>query len=375
MNIRRIVFWQEPLSPHQSPWIRALADKFDGRVIGVFQAELSQERIALGWKPPDYGKTGILIAPALATANRLLDEDPEGTVHVFSSMVSNPLIHSYFKRALGTRARVGVLSEGRDWRSWMGGLRMIHALFNEHSYRKSVDFVLTIGTVGEEWYRRCGYDSAKIFPFCYVVETPSSESRPVIAKASVQVVAIGQLILRKRFDLLLKALATQRESQWTLKIIGHGPLRESLESMADNLGIKERVTFTGALDNLEVRTELARTNIFVLPSRWDGWGAVVNEALMGGVPVLCSDFCGAADLIQSGFNGDLFRCDSLESLIPALNKWISKGQLSDIARNKIRNWSRCIEGESVAQYFIEIMDHVAHPGISRPTAPWKKTVL
>lgn len=97
MKYNRVVFWQVPLSPHQSPWIRALAEVFDGNVIGVFQTGLSQERISLGWKVPDYGKTSIFIAPDQKLVRQLIEDSPENSVHIFSSMVCNPLIRDYFK--------------------------------------------------------------------------------------------------------------------------------------------------------------------------------------------------------------------------------------------------------------------------------------
>ena len=362
-----------PLSPHQSPWIRALAEIFDGNVIGVFQTGLSQERISLGWKSPDYGKTQIYIAPDQKTVKQLIEDSPENSIHVFSSMVCNPLIHDYFKQVSVTKARIGILSEGRDWRGLKGVLRQVHSIFHERSYRRSVDFVLTIGTVGAKWYKRCGYDPIKLFPFSYVVEAPSDVNHKESSKSSVQVTAIGQLILRKRLDLLLNSLGKLSDLEWTLKVIGDGQIRPSLELMADQLKIKERVTFTGVLNNTDVRTELSQTDIFVLPSQWDGWGAVVNEALMSGVPVICSDYCGAAELIRPGINGDLFECGSIDSLAKVLRKYIAKGQLPEDGRQAIRNWAQCLDGMSVANYFMQILDSCTQPEIPRPMAPWKIT--
>ena len=109
---------------------------------------------------------------------------------------------------------------------------------------------------------------------------------------------VGQLIPRKRLDRLLRALAAVRSTDWVFRIIGDGSERRSLEKLALELNLLRRITFTGALDNGAVRNELANADLFVLPSRWDGWGAVVNEALMSGTPVICSSYCGAADLIS-----------------------------------------------------------------------------
>jgi glycosyltransferase involved in cell wall biosynthesis len=141
--------------------------------------------------------------------------------------------------------------------------------------------------------------------------------------------------------------------------------------MAEESGMRGKVIFTGVMDNRLVRRELSQADILILPSHWDGWGAVVNEALMAGVPVICSDFCGAADLIKPGFNGDIFTCDSLHSLTRVMQKWISSGPLPVAQRDQIRHWSGCISGLSVARYFLDILRRVNGNCVCNPIAPWR----
>ena len=59
----------------------------------------------------------------------------------------------------------------------------------------------------------------------------------------------------------------------------------------------------------------------MLPSRFDGWGAVVNEALMVGTPVICSDRCGASDLIENGRNGYVFEAGNARALRERLHSF------------------------------------------------------
>ncbi|MHC1729249.1 MAG: glycosyltransferase [Syntrophobacteraceae bacterium] len=373
MKCRRIVFWQEAPSPHQAPWIRALAGLLPaGEVVGVFQRELAPFRLAMGWIPPEYGQAQVFVAPDRATIDRLLGDDCERVVHVFSSMVHNPGVNAIFRQALSSRAIVGVLSEARNWRGWKGVLRQAHSLFHEHSYRRRVDFVLAMGRVGIRWFTKCGYDPAKLFPFCYVVEKQQCENCQSHVNSNVVIASVGRFLSWKRIDLLLKAVAEIPSHGWTLKIIGDGELRPLLETMARDLGRREEVAFKGRMSNDRVRQELALSDLFVLPSQFDGWGAVVNEALMSGVPVICSDNCGSADLIRAGLNGELFQSGSVSSLAHVLNRWIVKGPLPVSEREKIRHWSRCIEGESVAQYFMEIVEYQEKArSADRPRAPWE----
>ena len=72
---------------------------------------------------------------------------------------------------------------------------------------------------------------------------------------------------------------------------------------------------------------LSAADVLVLPSHWDGWGAVINEALCNGARVVCSDFCGAADLVSDPRFGRVFREGSLESLTQAMDAMIDLGKV------------------------------------------------
>jgi glycosyltransferase involved in cell wall biosynthesis len=359
-------------SPHNAPWIRALAEKVpDCEVVAVFQTELTVDRLSLGWTQPDYGKVQVLVAPDIATIDNLLNKDSNRVVNVVSSFASNRMLRMIINRLLRSKTLLGIGSEGRDPRGWKGGLRRIHALFHETRYQKRVNFVLAVGHLATKWYMRCGYDPAKIFPFCYVAEANKVDDLKVnLANENITLTSVGQLIPRKRFDLLLSTLARIPGDHWKLKIIGDGVERLALEKMVKSLGMQNKTIFMGVLNNQRVRKELATTDIFLLCSRWDGWGTVVNEALMNGVPVICSDYCGASDLIRPGFNGDLFKCDSIYSLEQVINKWISKGPLKPELREKIRCWSRFIEADSVSEYFLEIINHLTPDTSRKPKIPW-----
>ncbi|MGO9376407.1 MAG: glycosyltransferase [Syntrophobacteraceae bacterium] len=371
MRRNQIVFWQENPSPHQAPWIRELAAILtDGQVTGVFHGNLTSERRALGWLPPDYGKARVLISPDPSTVEKLLWSDPERTVHLFSSVVHNARLNAAIRRALSTKALVGILSEGRDWRGLFGLVRRVHSIFNERSMCDRISFVLAMGHLAARWHRTCGYLQEKIFPFCYVVENHGAASIDCSNMPGVTLCFIGQLIKRKRVDLLIHSLSEVNSRDWVLRVIGNGKEKFGLAKLVDCLGLANMIDFTGVLDNMSARRQLAKSDLFVLPSHWDGWGAVVNEALMCGVPVICSDYCGAADLIHKGFNGELFRCDSRKYLTGVLEKWISKGPLNDTKREQIKSWSRYIEGDIVAKYFMEIIEYVDNGGGLRPQAPW-----
>jgi len=174
----------------------------------------------------------------------------------------------------------------------------------------------------------------------------------------------------KDIGTLLKTLAKLPQHSWDLQVVGDGPQKASLQRIAQKVGIEKRVHFAGIKTNSEVRGILSQTDLLILPSRGDGWGAVVNEALMSGVPVVCSDHCGAADLICNSDRGEIFRAGDATQLVRVLNEWISKGRVTPQRREEIREWSRCIEGPAAARYLVGIIEHLEGQAASKPLAPW-----
>jgi glycosyltransferase involved in cell wall biosynthesis len=180
---------------------------------------------------------------------------------------------------------------------------------------------------------------------------------------------LGQLVPRKGVDLAMRALATLHEQRWEFVVVGTGAQEQQLRTLAHRLGIAHRVRFLPARPNQEAIGEIARSDLFILPSRFDGWGAVVNEALMCGVPVLCSSRCGAADLIQAPWLGEVFPADSVAGLRPVLARWIAQGKRTPEATERVRSWSDCITGASAAEYLLSVIRHVSGSG-PRPVPPW-----
>jgi glycosyltransferase involved in cell wall biosynthesis len=277
-------------------------------------------------------------------------------------------------RANATNAIIGIISEGRDWRRPKGLLRKFHSFFCERRFADRADFVLAIGTQASEWFRQCGFSQDKIFDFCYVVEkTDEIRSQNIIDPCGpIRLCYVGSLIKLKRVKLLLESLSCLKSYKWQLCIIGDGPERIKLSNLSKTYGISDRVEFFGTMGNEWVRQELNNTDILILPSYCDGWGAVVNEALMSGARVVCSDFCGAAELIKGTAYGGVFTTDSPESLAAVLREQFSKGPVRWQERQAIIHYSEAFSGPSVAHYLGEIIEFVAGGKMEqRPVAPWK----
>jgi glycosyltransferase involved in cell wall biosynthesis len=118
--------------------------------------------------------------------------------------------------------------------------------------------------------------------------------------------AVGRLVPQKGFDLLIDAFARVASSipEWRLVIWGEGPERAALEAQRDRLGLSDRVSLPGITHR--PGEWIAQSDLFVLSSRFEGWGIVVGEAMAGGLPVISFNcHWGPAEMIEQGRSGIL----------------------------------------------------------------------
>jgi len=184
-------------------------------------------------------------------------------------------------------------------------------------------------------------------------------------------VFVGQLIPRKGLDLLLDAFAplfVQKQGV-RLTVVGDGPLSLELKARAAGLGLGEAVSFEGTIPAGEVRARVASHDVLVLPSRWDGWGMVVNEAFSVGVPVIVSDRCGASDLIVNGVNGFTFESGSVGALSDRLCQFAGLPPDSRMVEEALAT-GLLITAHKAASYLINCVEHMIGVVESKPVPPW-----
>ena len=141
------------------------------------------------------------------------------------------------------------------------------------------------------------------------------------------VLYIGRLVEVKGLDLLLDSFAAAALDRTKLVLVGKGECREALERQADALGIKESVVFTGFLFGAELYAWYDIADFFILPSRQEPFGAVVNEALVYGCPVVASKNIGALDFLDNE-NGIVFDPERKDEFVKALRLASERFRLS-----------------------------------------------
>lgn len=164
--------------------------------------------------------------------------------------------------------------------------------------------------------------------------------------------AVGRLHPQKGFDLLLEAFAkiAPTHPDWTLVIWGEGPERTALEAQRDRLGLANQVRLLGVTERPGRWVETA--DVFVLSSRYEGWGIVLMEAMAAGLPVVSFD-CqfGPSDMVTHGVDGLLVKNGDVQALADALARLFDDDELRmRLAAAAMRSSERFSQNRIMAEW-------------------------
>lgn len=143
-------------------------------------------------------------------------------------------------------------------------------------------------------------------------------------KEETILISVGRLAAEKNWDTLLRAFAKVQAEHTNarLVLIGDGNARQGLEALAAELGVADRVTFTGSLPFEEVPRYLKAADVFAFASITETQGLVTIEAMAAGLPIVAVDGPGTRDIVEHGKQGFLVENDP-NALAEGLNQLLS----------------------------------------------------
>jgi glycosyltransferase involved in cell wall biosynthesis len=161
------------------------------------------------------------------------------------------------------------------------------------------------------------------------------------------IVAVGRLVAQKNHALAIEALAHVPDAM--LAIVGGGPLRERLERVADEAGVRDRVVFAGVRS--DARAVMGAADVVVLPSRWEGLPLTGLEALAAGTPLVATAVRGIQELVVDGESALLVPPDDARALARALQRVLGEDALAErLRKNGLEIAKAHSEDAMVAEY-------------------------
>jgi glycosyltransferase involved in cell wall biosynthesis len=167
---------------------------------------------------------------------------------------------------------------------------------------------------------------------------------------------VGRLHERKGLDLLLPIFKdVLKEADAVLRIVGSGGQERVLKAQVENLGIQKNVEFLGYLSDSEMQKQYSEASIFVSPSRYEGFGITLLEAIASGLPLVATDTGISSRVVEDGKNG--FLVDH-EGMGDALLKLLRDEDLRKSMGRRSREIGRDYSWSDAAKRIIKVYDEL-----------------
>lgn len=194
---------------------------------------------------------------------------------------------------------------------------------------------------------------------CILAKAPACDASGARPCAPFRMVIVGRLDhANKGQDIAMRALAQLLRDKpgidASLDLIGEGASLPMLTSLARELGIEDRVKFLGNRSREYVYEHLRDYDLFILPSRYEGFGLTVAEAMAAKLPVLVCDLEGPAEVVAEGRAGTMFHCGDSADCARAMGEIIADYPARELtaqteAYTRVRE---CYDVEATARHYL-----------------------
>ncbi len=356
-------------SPHEMPLAHQLAEQLGAANFHYIAAGTTGEnRKALGWSVDSFPWC-VTVDPSQQSAEEASEKIKNADVALFGNR-DNPLIPWRVKRN-----KLTFYGSERWFKPPIGLLRIAHfrhlrRILEYWRYSRNTSFYyLAQGVYAAKDMGCIACFPTRIRLFGYLVEPSLPVPSPKHREGAMNVLWAGRMVSEKRVDTLIKAVGIllNEGRDIRLKLVGHGPEEQRLKKLAETINNRQLaicnrkwksaqtertsgaacsseghgtkvelgtnapphsrtlelpITFSPPVPIAEVRGLMRESDVYVLPSNgYEGWGVVVNEAMLEGCCVVASREAGsAATLIRSSENGLLFPSGDVNALAQALRQ-------------------------------------------------------
>ena len=175
-------------------------------------------------------------------------------------------------------------------------------------------------------------------------------------KAQYQIIMLARLVPQKRIDLMVKIWTKLAKDfpQWQVKVLGEGWERPRLEVQILRAGLHDTFLLPGQVKN--VTAELQRSDILCLTSEYEGFGIVLIEAMLKGVPVIAFDYVGVDDIIENGVDGYVVPFGDIDTYVNKLKLMMSSFEERDrLVRNALSS-VRKFDKEDIMKRWVQLFN-------------------
>lgn len=169
-----------------------------------------------------------------------------------------------------------------------------------------------------------------------------------------KILFVGNLEPRKGLDIIIKALSLIKDLHFSLDIIGSYHKQKKyfvyLKKMVDKYSLSKKITFYGRVESERIIGFYRKANILIFPSRHEGFGMVLLEAMSFGIPIVATDIPTTREIVENNVNGylcpvDDYMCLSqgIKMLLINQNSQVQMGKRNFEASRKFRSWEEVVK--------------------------------
>ena len=377
--------WQPVLTDHQAYTYEALAEQ-TGLPFTAFVTDMEDAtRKAQGWTDAHVTHVNRHQIPHkgfLTFCYRELKANPDA-IHIFGSpfqdirlmmcwlMAGWLNVEFYLISEPYSPIDLGYLSESSRFRQRLKAcLRPYIYWVYAHLLRTRTAGIFAISRRALEQFRKAGMPAGKLFPFGYFVPSSvltddTAHANALSGEKPLRLIFVGSLLLTKGIDLLHQAATRLAHESPAITIDIYGPGDFSAYDEEDKTGWR----YGGSIPFGQAQSVMAGYDALVLPSRYDGWGVVVNEALCAGIPVVCSDQAGAGILLETFDAGLTFPTGDVKALCRRLLELRDQPERRLALKTGARLAAHMIQPENAARYMWAVMQATPDQKCAIPS-PW-----
>jgi glycosyltransferase involved in cell wall biosynthesis len=312
-KVHEIIWWESCITEHQIHTLSELS-KLSNVKLSVYVQRLNNPRRQIqGWTECDWSLIDIEVIPT--TKYRFIYKvlkNKKYSTHIFggpfdSFLISFALFLSTFmglKTYILTEPYLSIssdlLSDKNKFTNWVvSKIRPMKYKILWTLLKNKIDGVFAISSSAIKQLKDIGIMPKKIFPFAYFIPPLNSlpENNSLIDSLSsndiLRIVFIGNVIHTKGIDIAINAVNEINSLSKKVTLDVFGPY-----SKKNKYAWSSTVRYQGLIPFGKAQHKIQNYDLLILPSRYDGWGVVINEAILAKVPVICSNQAGASSLVK-----------------------------------------------------------------------------
>lgn len=370
MKKNKLIYWRDIPLDVDLNLFSEIAKQYD--VITICDADYNNDRKRIGCNEGSDNIKKIIIDN---NEDNLIEEYKNDIV-LFHGITGRNFFRIFKLFRINREAKVFIIAERPNfygnffWLCWRYLTRFIFYTITARYYNQKISGFFAMGDLGVNTYLNYGWSKNKLYPFMYTYKTTEiNDTHKVNDK--IRFMYIGRFYDEtKGILLLIEAFKKLKEYEELIELDlvgGYGPDSEKVFNEIKNI---KNISYIGKWNYEDVSIKMNKYDCVIVPSRYDGWNVVPNQAIDAEVGLLVSDGCVSDELIKKAQNGTVFKKNSVSEIVDSIIYVIKNRDKLEEWRNNSKKYKLNISNENISSYFIDVINYCLNGVGDKPEKPW-----